>query len=361
MSKITQNIKEFSLRARAGVRNTVSDDTVFLEPFSDWRNSKYEVLSGEKHTITIDGTEYYRIRALQRIERPFGLPTIEPGDLGGYISSQGYLSDKGTAWIADNAHVSGMVLDDAQVTGCAHVGAGAKVRGVSLVSDYAQVIDGAEVNDSLITDYAQVVGFNKEGFDKDFVRHGVTTMVYDHAWISGRARISAGVRVCRFSRVEGEVVLAGEVQLRKGAIVSGGIVIVAERAQIDICGEVLEEPMNRWGKPLGLVLPHGEHSVHSLKAFKEDRLNNVLPYFSKECPRVREAAQEIADIYGIKIHSGDAGVGAWAGTYDRDTGYPRKVQISATTGVAYSQHETDEEERERLGDVYYEDPDDEEL
>lgn len=119
--------------------------------------AKYEVLTGKKHTVVVDGVTYCRIRALRQIERPFGLPPVEPGDLGGYIGKhRGYLGYEGSCWVADGAFVAGQVTGDAQVTGRAFVGVGSKVSGRSLISDYAQVIDGAEVQDSLVTDFAQV-------------------------------------------------------------------------------------------------------------------------------------------------------------------------------------------------------------
>lgn len=75
-------VKEFGLRASAGIRETYSNEIILNSPAHDWQDSKYEVLSGDKHTITVGDTTYQRIRALRRIERPFGLPPIEPGDLG---------------------------------------------------------------------------------------------------------------------------------------------------------------------------------------------------------------------------------------------------------------------------------------
>lgn len=87
IGNLARNAKELALRARAGIRETYSNETVLNSAIHDWQNSKYEVLSGDKHTITIGDTTYQRIRALRRIERPFGLPPIEPGDLGGYIAT----------------------------------------------------------------------------------------------------------------------------------------------------------------------------------------------------------------------------------------------------------------------------------
>lgn len=48
--------------------------------------AKYEVLTGKKHTAVVDGVTYCRIRALRGFDRPFGLPPVEPGDLGGFVA-----------------------------------------------------------------------------------------------------------------------------------------------------------------------------------------------------------------------------------------------------------------------------------
>lgn len=76
--------------------------------------AKYEVLTGKKHTVVVDGVTYRRIRALRRFERPFGLPPVEPGDLGGYLSVENrlgaYLGHEGSCWVADGAFSAGRLL-----------------------------------------------------------------------------------------------------------------------------------------------------------------------------------------------------------------------------------------------------------
>lgn len=66
-------VKEFVTTARVAVKAGMAG-----KPMPD---GKYEVLTGEKHTVVVDGVKYHRIRALRRFERPFGLPPVEPGDL----------------------------------------------------------------------------------------------------------------------------------------------------------------------------------------------------------------------------------------------------------------------------------------
>lgn len=187
-------IKNFINRASAGIRSKICHPVegykTALPDRANWRNAKYEILEDDKHSVTIGDTTYYRIRALRRIERPFGLPPVESGDLGGYVSPTGGLSNDGDCWIADEAFVSGHVSDDSQVTGHAHVGYPSEVSGKSLISDFAQVIDGAEVSESMVTDYAQVVGRNMVGLDKNLVSwYSRQTQVVNHSWISGHTRL----------------------------------------------------------------------------------------------------------------------------------------------------------------------------
>ena len=66
-------VKEFVTTTRAVVKAGMAG-----KPMPD---GKYEVLTGEKHTVVVDGVKYHRIRALRRFERPFGLPPVEVGDL----------------------------------------------------------------------------------------------------------------------------------------------------------------------------------------------------------------------------------------------------------------------------------------
>lgn len=348
MANLAHAVKEFGLRTRAGVHSGICHPTRGYETLlpDGWRNSKYEILADDKHSVTIGDTTYYRIRALRRIERPFGLPPVEPGDLGGYVAlTSGYpLSNEGNCWIADEAFVSGYVSDDSQVTGHAHVGYPSKVDGQSLISDFAQVIDGAEVTSSMVTDYAQVVGRNFEGLDKDLIFNRRQTSIGVHCWVSGRARVSDGAWVTRFSRVSGSAVVAGYVQLRKGSIVTGGVMLVSERGFVDLSGEAIDEPMNMWGFPTAVLLRANDDQALSAKAFGDEEHGSVLPYWKEGCPRVHEAAQEIADIYGVKLDVTDAGPGAYASTFDKEKGYPRNVQTSPVTGIEYLERPSEEED-----------------
>jgi hypothetical protein len=347
------SIKSFVARASAGVRSDICHPTEGYKVLlpDGWRNSKYEILAEDKHSITIGGTTYYRIRALRRIERPFGLPPVEPGDLGGYVALEAgtsSLSNDGDCWIADEAFVSGYVSGDSQVTGQAHVGYPSEVSGTSLISDFAQVIDGAQVSDSMVTDYAQVVGRNMVGLDGELVYWArKQTQVFNHSWISGRARVSDGAFIIRFSHVGGSAVVGGHVQLRKGASVTGGVTLMSERAFVDLSGEVIDEPMNMWGFPTVLVTHADGEWVYSADVFGSDSYGAVLPYYKAEYTAGTSVAHKIADIYGVELEGGDGGdLAICVSSYDKDAGYPRPVHVSPVTGIAYLERPTKEEYEE---------------
>lgn len=345
--------KSFVARVSAGVRSDICHPTEGYKVLlpDGWRNSKYEILAEDKHSVTIGGTTYYRIRALRRIERPFGLPPVEPGDLGGYVALEAgtsSLANEGDCWIADEAFVSGYVSGDSQVTGHAHVGYPSEVSGKSLISDYAQVIDGAQVNDSMVTDYAQVVGRNMVGLDRELVYwERKQTQVFNHSWISGRARVSDGALIIRFSHVGGSAVVGGHVQLRKGASVTGGVTLMSERAFVDLSGEVIDEPMNMWGFPTVLVTHADGEWVHSADVFGSDSYGAVLPYYKAEYTAGTSVAHKIADIYGVELEGGDGGdLAICVSSYDKDAGYPRPVHVSPVTGIVYLERPTKEEYEE---------------
>lgn len=321
---------------------------------------KYEVLTGKKHTVVVDGVTYCRIRALRRFDRLFGLPPVEPGDLGGYLSVKKglgtYLGHEGSCWVADGAFVAGQVTRDAQVTGRAFVGVGSKVSGRSLISDYAQVIDGAEVQDSLVTDFAQVVGVVRDSVKLEYRSGEVSTGVFGYSCVSGRARVCNGARVYRFSRVGGSAVVAGHVRLRKGSIVNS-VVLVGEHEVIDLSGEVIDEPMNRWGFPTAVVSRAGDEPARSVKRFSEPEFGCQLPFAGDGIPlppidsfdcSVADSVRELAEFFGVEADTVDGSACGWAGTYDKDDGFPRGIYKCRSTGIAYFAPETEEEERERL-------------
>ena len=82
---------------------------------------KYELTS---ETKVINGVELHRIKALES----FG--SIEKGDLGGWIESEKNLSQRGDAWVYDDATVYGyaFISGNATVCGYAFISGNATVR-----------------------------------------------------------------------------------------------------------------------------------------------------------------------------------------------------------------------------------------
>ena len=349
------SIKSFVARVNAGVRSDIlnlsNECKTLLPGGATLRSAKYEILTTDKHSVTIGDTRYYRIRALRRIERPFGLPPVEPGDLGGYVTfdTGNSLSNEGDCWIADEAFVSGYVSGDSQVTGHAHVGYPSTVSGKSLISDFAQVIDGAHVDESLVTGFAQVVGRNFEGLyleEPSLELLGEQTQVVNHSWVSGRARVSDGAYVHRFSSIKGSSVVSGPIFLTNGSSVAG-VVLTSECDMVLIRGEFIDEPMNMWGCPKGIVVHEGDGKIETLQALGDIDRGAVLPYFGGDYLRCARTPKEIGKIYGIEeLEFHDTGNGTWASSFDKSIEAPRKILVSSATGIEYFEPASKEEKAE---------------
>ena len=349
------SIKSFVARASAGVRSDIlslsNECKMLLPDGATLRSAKYEILTTDKHSVTIGDTRYYRIRALRRIERPFGLPPVEPGDLGGYVTfdTGNSLSNEGDCWIADEAFVSGYVSGDSQVTGHAHVGYPSTVSGKSLISDFAQVFDGAHVDESLVTGFAQVVGRNFEGLyleEPSLELLGEQTQVVNHSWVSGRARVSDGAYVHRFSSIKGSSVVSGPIFLTNGSSVAG-VVLTSECDMVLIRGEFIDEPMNMWGCPKGIVVHEGDGKIETLQALGDIDRGAVLPYFGGDYLRCAKTPREIGKIYGIEeLEFHDTGNGTWASSFDKSIEAPRKIHVSSETGIKYFEPASKEEKAE---------------
>ena len=106
---------------------------------------------GPKYELTaeVNTNGLYRIRALRDIP----LYGVKAGDLGGWVASEGNLSQAGDAWVTDSAWVYGSALvagsarvyDSARVTDSARVSGDAQVYGDAWVSGDAQVYGDAWV------------------------------------------------------------------------------------------------------------------------------------------------------------------------------------------------------------------------
>ena len=96
---------------------------------------KYEL------TDETNGSGLRRIRALRDIPRC----GVKEGDLGGWVESEGNLTQEGDCWVFGKAQVFGnaQVCDDAQVCGNAMVFGKARVGDNLRVGGNAQVFDAA--------------------------------------------------------------------------------------------------------------------------------------------------------------------------------------------------------------------------
>lgn len=102
---------------------------------------KYKLTNNTKK---INGITLYQIQSLK------DFADIKKGDLGGWIETEGNLSQEGNAWVSVDAVVSdnARVSDNAQVFGDAWVSGNAQVSGNAWVYGDARVGDDALVGDN---------------------------------------------------------------------------------------------------------------------------------------------------------------------------------------------------------------------
>lgn len=114
----------------------------------------------QKYELTEESIEYMG-RTLFRIRATTDFVTgdirrVWDGNLGGYVESENNLTQKGRAWISDNAKVYGeaqisgnaRIKDDAEVSGKAQVSGNAKIYGKAHVSGNAVIKGNAYVGGS---------------------------------------------------------------------------------------------------------------------------------------------------------------------------------------------------------------------
>ena len=160
---------------------------------------KYEVVycEGDGH--------YHRIRALRDIGAD-----VKAGDIGGRISRQLNLSQKGECWIYDDA-VAGdnsRVYENAELRKNAFVGGNAKIRGTALVTDLGAVTGSAVVcGNAVVKDRGVAKG---------------NSCLYGHAIVEGRTVCSYGKLNKKLESIEeqlyhcfGVVTVGGKVVLYK--------------------------------------------------------------------------------------------------------------------------------------------------
>lgn len=117
-----------------------------------------------------DNLVLHRIKAL----KDFG--NVKAGELGGWIESEENLSQDDTAWVFDNAKVSGkaLVYGNAKIHNNAWVFGNAKVYGNAIVTNNAWIFNDASVYDNAyISNDAKI--YSREDY-----------IVFKNFWSSGR-------------------------------------------------------------------------------------------------------------------------------------------------------------------------------
>ena len=99
---------------------------------------------------------------LHRIECVEAFADVKAGDKGGWIEKESNLSQKGYAWVRDDAKVFGhaWIYENAKVYGNAHVFDNVWVHGNAHVYDNANVYDNVHIfDDAEVCDNAGVKGY----------------------------------------------------------------------------------------------------------------------------------------------------------------------------------------------------------
>lgn len=206
------------------------------------------------------GTRYTAFKHSAPSYRGLHFPVVQPGALGGYISSEQCLTQDGDCWVEGDAVVLGKVTDDAQVRDGAFVDETAIVSGCSAVSGMARVGDplthdsqGGRVliESAAVTDSARVTG----GGNSDTIISGFST-------ITGTCHVAAGAQIGELSVLEGNVTIAGDIQVCGGSTLIGDLAITPSEESATISGEGLAY-INKQnpGVPLILTIPEGDTSL----------------------------------------------------------------------------------------------------
>ena len=105
---------------------------------------KYKLLKSD--SIKVNKKTLYRIEALKDFS------DVNKGDIGGYIEKKSNLSQKGDAWVSEDAKVYGnaKVYGDAKVYGNAWVYGDAKVYGNAKVFEDAWVYGNIKITNGII-------------------------------------------------------------------------------------------------------------------------------------------------------------------------------------------------------------------
>lgn len=222
---------------------------------------KYELVKDPILLPLPEGTRVFRIRALKDFPLCNG-GNVFKGQLGGCISDYYNLSQEGNCWVdydalvLDSARVeeNGLLLDSAIAKGEAIVEGNAIVSGNACIMDNATVKEHAVISDeasikeyAIVSNFAKVSGSAMVSGDTvvtgsaNISGHAIvknsaasdSAIISDFAIISdnaeiygtvkGHARISDSAVVCIDSVVDGNAVLNGPIDVKKGAFVRNSV------------------------------------------------------------------------------------------------------------------------------------------
>lgn len=162
-------------------------------------NLKYE-LTNNIQFLSPSNRVLHQIRALKDFDG------VKKGDLGGWVESEGNLSQEGNCWIYDNAKV----YDSSRISNDAKIYDNVIVHGSSIVTNHSSIRNDTKIRDSsifrnvTIEDRATILASTITGNVKISGKCAIlNSKVYDDVVISGKISLSKGTRVRDNSKIYG--------------------------------------------------------------------------------------------------------------------------------------------------------------
>ena len=202
-----------------------------------------EKIASDNSSVQDFSYPLYRVRALKYFRAGANggqnAPVeVFPGQLGGFVSSEKNLSQRGDCWIADSAFAIGdsVVTDNAYLGGKAVISGGALLGEDAYVTGSASVLWGATVaGKANLTDRARLCG-------KTIVRGYAT--VRDDAVCGGESIVQGHALVEGLAAVLGSSLIEGEVHI-------SGRLLFGDKAVIKDMGDFIElGPASKSGRTL---------------------------------------------------------------------------------------------------------------
>ena len=178
----------------------------------------------EKKYMLTDETKVVNGRTLHRIKALKDFGDIEAGTLGGFIEKEKNLSQRGEAWVNENACVfeDARISNNAQIFGNALVYGYAVVCGNAFIFDEAQVYGNARIyDDTRVSGNAQVFGYARAYGSVEIYDNA---RIYDDAWAFDNVLIYENARICDNARAYESAWICGDSVVSQNQYVFYGIV-----------------------------------------------------------------------------------------------------------------------------------------